>query len=420
MLLFEAGKKKAQQPYQHRTTEFQAVVLAGFGNSLYPLTEENNLPKALLPIANKPMIYYVLDWLERAGIFDVMIISLPSGEHKLTSYLKNTYEGKLKPTLEIVREENLGTADILRVVKDKIKNDFIVVSCDLVLDLVPHQFLDYHRTEDPTFTALFYEPSKVESGGAIGGSVSKDDNTRLFIGVDTTRSRLVYITAADDLDQELSLRMSLLWKCVVSISSLSEHLVPFLLKCQYQKKLLEREGVYKLAISQETHQKTALQYSTTWEKEDKEYPVRCQIYIYKDGFCGRGNTVPTYCELNRHVTKISTGLRVPPTAEITPKTQVGSDSMIGEDTKIDERTSIKRSTIGAHCVIGKNVKINNSIVMDHVVVEENVKLDGCVVCNNARIQTKSQLRDCEIGGGFVVEAETQAKNEQLVEFQDLS
>jgi translation initiation factor eIF-2B subunit gamma len=35
---------------------------------LYPLTEDNNVPKALLPIANKPMLHYVLDWLERASI----------------------------------------------------------------------------------------------------------------------------------------------------------------------------------------------------------------------------------------------------------------------------------------------------------------------------------------------------------------
>ncbi|CAG8593747.1 4905_t:CDS:10 [Ambispora gerdemannii] len=389
MLLFDSGKKKTQQTQQVRYAEFQAIVLAGFGNYLYPFTEDNNLPKALLPIANKPMIHYVLDWLERAGIFDVMIIAQQSGEHKISSYLKNIHEGKLKPSLEVVRDEHSGTADVLR------SSDFIVVSCDLILDLVPHEFLDYHRREDPTFTALFYEPSKSESGSVAGTSSFKDDSN-------------------DDLDQELSLRMSLLWKFPQvnihttlqdahlyifkrwiidlvaqrkAISSVKEHLVPLLLKCQYQKKLLEIEGINKRK-TQENFQRRALEYSTTWEKEDDdEYPVRCHIYIYKDGFCGRGNTV-------------------------------GNDSMIGEDTKIDERTSIKRSTIGAHCVIGKNVKINNSILMDHVIVQDFAKLDGCVVCNNAKIEEKAQLKDCEIGGRFVVESGLQAKNEQLVEFQD--
>jgi len=34
--------------------------------SLYPLTEEDNLPKALLPIANTPLVYFPLEWCSNA------------------------------------------------------------------------------------------------------------------------------------------------------------------------------------------------------------------------------------------------------------------------------------------------------------------------------------------------------------------
>ncbi|PKK79616.1 nucleotide-diphospho-sugar transferase [Rhizophagus irregularis] len=433
-----------KQKLHVRYTEFQAIVLCGYGNRLYPLTEDNNIPKALLPLANKPMLHYVLDWLERAGITDVIIISESSGEHKIGHYIKVVYEGKLKPILEVVKED-VGTADALRTIKDKIKNDFVVISCDLILDLPPHQFLDLHRTRDPTFTALYYEPNKSEGSGGSGNNY-KDDKSKQFVGVDINQSRLIYVASEVDLDQEFSLRMSLLWKFprvnihttlqdshlyifkrwVIdliaqkkAISSVREHLVPLLVKCQYQKNLLEKEGIDKLAKLQENHQKIALEYSATWDEKDKE-PVYCQVYIYNTGFCGRGNTVPKYCDLNRHMTKVSTESRVSPSAEVNAKTQVGSDSLVGNDTKIDERTSIKRATIGSHCIIGKNVKISNSILMDDIIIEDNVRLDGCVVCNNAKIMEKSVLKDCEVGGGYVVVAETQAKNEQLVEFRDLS
>ena len=36
-------------------------------DSLYPLTEEDNLPKALLPIANTPLLYFPLEWCRKAG-----------------------------------------------------------------------------------------------------------------------------------------------------------------------------------------------------------------------------------------------------------------------------------------------------------------------------------------------------------------
>lgn len=54
-----------------------------------------------------------------------------------------------------------------------------MISCDLILDLPPHQFLDLHRTRDPTFTALYYEPNKSEGSGGSGNNY-KDDSKFLF------------------------------------------------------------------------------------------------------------------------------------------------------------------------------------------------------------------------------------------------
>ena len=67
--------------------EFLAVILAGFGDQwvwtthflivcdhlsrLHPLTSDHGdepCPKALLPIANRPMIDFPLTWLEQSGI----------------------------------------------------------------------------------------------------------------------------------------------------------------------------------------------------------------------------------------------------------------------------------------------------------------------------------------------------------------
>jgi len=50
--------------------------------------------------------------------------------------------------------------------------------------------------------------------------------------------------------------------------------------------------------------------------------------------------------------------------------QVGPESMIGEGSKIGERCSVKKSSVGAHCIVGKNVKLVNTVVMDYVVIED--------------------------------------------------
>lgn len=48
---------------------FQAIILCGPGVSLTTFTANpEDFPKALVPIANRPMVWYPLDWCYRMGI----------------------------------------------------------------------------------------------------------------------------------------------------------------------------------------------------------------------------------------------------------------------------------------------------------------------------------------------------------------
>ncbi|KAJ3220054.1 hypothetical protein HK099_004465 [Clydaea vesicula] len=87
----------------------------------------------------------------------------------------------------------------------------------------------------------------------------------------------------------------------------------------------------------------------------------------------RANTLGSYLDINLKMAKLNgknSKQSRPNSASVAEKSQIGVDSMIGDDTKIGERCSVKRSVIGAHCSIGKNVKISDSVIHDYVTIED--------------------------------------------------
>ena len=94
--------------------ELKGVILAGgLGSRLRPLTKVTN--KHLLPIYDKPMIYYPIETLVRAGIRDIMIVTGGNSAGDFLRLLGNGSEFGLKDLHYTYQEGEGGIADALKL-----------------------------------------------------------------------------------------------------------------------------------------------------------------------------------------------------------------------------------------------------------------------------------------------------------------
>ncbi|MDP3042681.1 MAG: glucose-1-phosphate thymidylyltransferase RfbA [Candidatus Omnitrophota bacterium] len=138
----------------------KGIILAGGkATRLYPITK--GVCKQMLPIYDKPMIYYPLSVLMLAGIKDILIISTPKDIPRFRDLLGDGQDLGIKFSY-IVQPEPKGIAQSFLIAQDFISGDSV---CLILGDNI---FYGYNLSE------LLQNSAKLKNGAIVFGYTVRD------------------------------------------------------------------------------------------------------------------------------------------------------------------------------------------------------------------------------------------------------
>ena len=135
----------------------KVVIIAG-GKGTRIASVNSEIPKAMIPVAGKPVLEYQIELAKRYGFTDIILVVGYLGEI-IESYFGNGE--KWNVSISYYKEEfPLGTAGAFATLrlKNSLQEDFFVFYGDTVMDVALDQMLDFHKKNESEGT-LFLHPN---------------------------------------------------------------------------------------------------------------------------------------------------------------------------------------------------------------------------------------------------------------------
>ncbi|MBO4384104.1 MAG: NTP transferase domain-containing protein [Clostridia bacterium] len=354
----------------------KAVILAGGdGKRLRPVT--CTMPKPMVPLLNKPTIFYTLDLLKLHGVKEAVIT---------LGYMGNTIReavgGGEKWGMSVDYSDppkRLGTAGSVR---EAITDDgeVLVLSGDGITDADLSSAIEAHRRKNACVTVMLYhvsDPSEygiavADSEGFIKKFIEKPESSEVFSDRANTgiyvlsEKALSMIPKGEEYDFSKDLFPKLL--------SEGERILGFDLDGYW----CDVGDIFAYRKAQEDMLDGKMSFET--EAED-----RGGVFVEKGAMISSEAVIDPPCYIGRG-------------AEIGSMTLIGQYSVISDGVKIMEGASVKRS-----------------IVMKNATVRRLSELRGTVVCENADIDSRDMLLEGSvIGAGAVMEKNVTVNQNVLI------
>ncbi len=344
------------------------VLVGGQGSRLRPITYD--VPKAMVPLRNRPFMAYMLDFLGRAGL-DGAVLSLGYLPDPIKEYFDERDLNGF--TIDYAVEDSaLGTAGGIKNAEKYLDGDtFVVVNGDVLSGMDLRVPLAKHKESDALATIVLISVEDPTAYGLV--EVDHDMLVRRFIEK----------PAADEVTTNL---------VNAGIYVLEPEVLGMI--PEGQEVSIEREIFPHLQTEERLR---AYVSSSYWKDIGTPRSYLAASHDILSGAVGAGPDFD-YCEVDCS-TVTDKGVK------LLPPISVAAECVLGQGATVGGRTSLGRG-----CKIGEGAMVEGSILCDGAEVEPGAVVRGSVIGPRARVGQVAIVRglsvlgaDCVIGEGNILD-----------------
>lgn len=348
----------------------RALILAGGeGTRLRPLT--STVPKPVLPLAGRPMIGYMIDWLARHGTEDV-VIACGFGAARVREVLGEGGDGA--PRLRYVEEpEPLGTAGAVAFAAELLGDRFLVLNGDLLTDIDLGALVELHERRGARATIGLYP---VEDPSAYG-LVRREPGGRILEFLEKPSAGEI---EAGEIDAgEINAGAYVLEASVLE-------LIPGGRAVSIEREVFPRlvgEGLYGMRCEGYWLDiGTPERYlQASWDILERRVETRVGELLGDD------------LRLVEQGASLAADARIEPPAlveagaAIEAGARIGPRAVVGRDCRIGPGARLERAVLHEGCRIGPGAAVRDAILGPGVTVAEGARVeDGAVIAEGATVE----------------------------------
>ncbi|HOC53200.1 MAG TPA: sugar phosphate nucleotidyltransferase [Caldisericia bacterium] len=337
------------------------VILAGgFGTRLRPLTI--NIPKPMVPIANKPILHHIIKLLKKNGIKDLIIILYHQPE-LIKDYFKDGEKFGVNIKY-IISDEDLGTCGATALAKEYLKDDFLVISGDILTDFNLSEIINFHLKKKSIATITLTRVSNplqygiviTTEDGKIVRFLEKPSWGEVFSDTINTGIYILNPKIFDFVPEKKEF-------------DFSKNLFPLLLK--------------------------------------KELPIFGYI---SSGYWKDIGNVKEYKIAHEDIIKGQVDIEI----EGERASRIGSDIWMAEDCKIKNIKNLLGTVVLGNNVKIGNSRIPNSFIGDNVEIEDGVEISDSIIWENTKIKKECKISDSILCKKVFIDEKTTLEGENIV------